>query len=234
MKNRILEGFRDGLPICLGYFTVSFAFGMMAKQSGLTILQAVILSVTNVTSAGQFAGLSLIAASASYFEMALTQLIINMRYFLMSCSLSQNLDGSVTILDRFLMSYGITDEIFGVSACRKEKVTADYFFALVAISVFGWTFGTFMGVVSGSILPDHVVSALGIALYGMFIAIIIPPAKQNRVILTAIVITMCASWLFSVIPVIKNISSGFKIIILTITIAGGAAYLHPVEEEVNE
>jgi predicted branched-subunit amino acid permease len=131
------------------------------------------------------------------------------------------------------MSYGVTDEIFGVSACRKERVTVDYFFALVAISVFGWTFGTLMGVVSGSILPDRIVSALGIALYGMFIAIIIPPAKHNRVIFAAIIITMLASWLFSVIPVIKDISSGFKIIILTIIIAGGAAYLHPVEEEMN-
>ena len=162
-------GIQDGIPICLGYIAVSFTFGIMAKNAGLSTWEAVLISLTNLTSAGQFAGLSLITASASYFEMAFTQLIINLRYSLMSCALSQKIDNHYPFFHRFLIAYGVTDEVFGVSASRPGKITPWYSYGVMALAAPGWTLGTFLGVVSGNILPDRIVSALSVALYGMFI-----------------------------------------------------------------
>ncbi|MBP2651049.1 MAG: putative branched-chain amino acid permease (azaleucine resistance) [Firmicutes bacterium] len=158
------NGVKDGIPIFLGYVAVSFTFGIMAKNAGLTPLAAVIMSVTNVTSAGQFAALGLIGASSSYFEMAVTQLVLNLRYCLMSCSLSQKLDGKVPFVHRFLVAYGVTDEIFGVSVCKNGRLSPFYSYGLMSIAIPGWVLGTFLGVVSGSILPGRVISALSIAL----------------------------------------------------------------------
>ncbi len=235
-RNRKMDfaaGIQDGIPICLGYIAVSFTFGIMAKNAGLSTWEAVLISLTNLTSAGQFAGLSLITASASYFEMAFTQLIINLRYSLMSCALSQKIDNHYPSFHRFLIVYGITDEVFGVSVSRPGRITPWYSYGVMALAAPGWTLGTFLGVVSGSILPDRIVSALSVALYGMFIAIIIPPARDNRIIRTIVVISMAASFLFTKAPVLCQISSGFRIIILTILIAGIAAYFFPVKEDAN-
>ena len=223
-RNRKMDfaaGIQDGIPICLGYIAVSFTFGIMAKNAGLSTWEAVLISLTNLTSAGQFAGLSLITASASYFEMAFTQLIINLRYSLMSCALSQKIDNHYPFFHRFLIAYGVTDEVFGVSVSRPGRITPWYSYGVMALAAPGWTLGTFLGVVSGNILPDRIVSALSVALYGMFIAIII------------VVISMAASFLFTKAPVLCQISSGFRIIILTILIAGIAAYFFPVKEETN-
>ncbi len=229
-KQCIINGIKDGIPICLGYIAVSFTFGILARNSGLTVFQAVLISATNLTSAGQFAGLGIISASSGYFEMAVTQFIINLRYMLMSCSLSQKFDGKTKFFHRFLVAYGVTDEIFAVTVSRPGKLRPAYSYGMIAVSAFGWTLGTFLGIVSGSILPERVISALSVALYGMFIAIIIPPAKKDKIIRAVVIISMLASVAFGYIPVIKEISSGFKIIILTVIIAGLAAAFFPVND----
>ncbi len=230
-KKEYRAGILDGVPIGLGYLAVSFTFGIMAADAGLTVLQATILSLTNLTSAGQFAGLGVIQAGASFAEMALTELIINLRYCLMSCSLSQKLARNMPFFHRFFMAYGVTDEIFGVSVCREGILSPWYSYGLISAAVPGWTFGTLLGAVSGSILPQRLLSALGVALYGMFLAVILPPARKNKILMGIILVSMGASLLFSLLPVVSGISSGFKIIILTVLIAGGAAFLFPVKEE---
>ena len=227
------QGLIDGIPIALGYIAVSFTFGILAKDAGLTNFQSVLLSLLNLTSAGQFAGLGIITASASYLEMVFTQLVINLRYCLMSCALSQKLDQHSPFFHRFFMAYGITDEIFGICSTKEGKLDPFYSYGAICVASPGWAFGTFLGVLSGSILPARVLSALGLALYGMFIAIIIPAAKTNKVIAVIILVSMVISFVFTLIPVLNLISSGFRIIILTLLIAGAAALLFPipVEEE---
>lgn len=224
-------GLKDGIPIGLGYLAVSFSFGIMARKAGISTLAAVVMSFTNLTSAGQFAGLGIIAAGAPFMEMAVAQLIINLRYCLMSCSLSQKLESGMPFFHRFLMSYGVTDEIFGVSVCREGNLSPFYSYGLICVAVPGWTFGTFLGAVSGNLLPTRLLSALGVALYGMFLAVVVPPARESRVLAGVILVSMGASLVFSLVPILAGISSGFKIIILTILIAGVAAALFPVKEE---
>ena len=233
-KQHFTAGIQDGIPICLGYLAVSFTFGIMAKKVGVSIFDTVLISITNVTSAGQFAGLSLIASTASYIEMAITQLIINLRYSLMSCALSQKIDPKAPFFHRFLIAYGVTDEIFGVSVSKESKISPFYSYGVISMSVGGWVLGTFLGILSGNILPPRAISALSVALYGMFIAIIIPPAKENRILAGIIILSMAASLLFTEAPVLQNISSGFRIIIITLVIAGLAAWFFPVPDDSNE
>ena len=224
-------GLRDGVPIGLGYLAVSFTFGIMAGQAGIGVLAAVIMSLTNLTSAGQFAALGVIQSGAPFMEMAAVQFIINLRYCLMSCSLSQKMAPDMPFFHRFLISYGVTDEVFGVSACREGALSPYYAYGLISVAVPGWTFGTLLGAVSGDLLPARLLSALSVALYGMFLAIVIPPARGSRVLAGVVVVSMAASFLFSVIPLFSGVTSGFKVIILTVLIAGGAAYFFPVEDE---
>lgn len=227
---QLKNGLKDGIPICLGYFAVSFTFGIMASGAGLTPWQSVLMSFTNLTSAGQFAALGIIAVKAPYVEMAMAQLIINLRYCLMSCSLSQKLEEKTPFFHRFLIGYGVTDEIFGVSVCRTGTLSPFFSYGLIAVAVPGWTLGTLLGAISGDLLPARALSSLNVALYGMFLAVIIPPAKGNRILSGVIVISMLCSLIFAVIPALNAISSGFKIIILTLLIAGAAAYYFPIEE----
>ena len=228
-------GLKDGVPIGLGYLAVSFTFGIMARGAGLDTWQAVAMSFTNLTSAGQFAALGIIQAGAPFVEMAVAQLIINLRYCLMSCSLSQKLESGIPSFHRFLMAYGVTDEIFGVSVCRPGMLSPFYNYGLICVAVHGWTLGTLLGAISGDLLPARLLSALNVALYGMFLAVVIPPAKGNRILTGVILASMALSFLFTRIPALDHISSGFKIIKLTIMIAGAAAILFPVKEEpVNE
>ena len=236
MKNESFKkGIKDGIPIGLGYLAVSFTFGMMSVSSGLSIWQAVLISLINLTSAGQFAGLDIIVAGGSYWEMALTQLVINLRYCLMSFSLSQKMRRDEPWAHRYLVAFGITDEIFGVSASQEGKVSAFYNYGAMCMAIPGWTLGTLLGAISGSLLPDFIMSALGVAIYGMFLAVIIPPAKKNKAVLLVVVAAMAVSTLFAVVPGLNKISSGFVIIITTLVTAGGAAYLCPVkEDEVHE
>ena len=230
-KTQFKSGAADGIPIGVGYLAVSFTFGIMAGSAGLSIFDATLLSLMNVTSAGQFAGLGVIQAGASFAEMALTQLIVNLRYSLMSCSLSQKLSPETPFFHRFFMSYGVTDEIFGVSVCKPGFLSPWYFYGLISTAVPGWTLGTLLGAVSGSLLPERLLNALNVALYGMFLAVILPPARKNKVLMGIILVSMAAGLFFTAVPLFSGISSGFRIIILTVLIAGGAAALFPVKEE---
>ena len=224
------NGLRDGVAVALGYFAVSFTFGMASAADGLSILQAVLISLTNVTSAGQFSGLAVIAAGGTYIEIALTQLVINLRYCLMSFSLAQKLNRSAPHWHRYLMAYSVTDEIFALDASLDRALTPAYHYGITSVAVPGWVLGTLAGAVSGNILPAFVISALGVAIYGMFLAIIIPPARQNRAVLLVVLSAMGLSFLFSILPVLNRITSGFVIIITTVTVASIAAWLKPIED----
>lgn len=225
------RGLKDGIPIGLGYFAVAFTFGMMAVSGGLSTWQAVLISLTNLTSAGQFAGLDIIVSGGSYWEIALTQLVINLRYCLMSFSLSQKLERGIPQIHRYIVAFGVTDEIFGVSASQEGKLSPWYSYGAMCVAIPGWSLGTLAGGISGNLLPAFLVSAMGIAIYGMFLAVIIPPAKTNRAVLGVVIGAMAVSSLFAYVPVLNKVSSGFVIIITTLLIAGIAAYVCPVEEE---
>ena len=233
-KKEFLEGIRDGIPICLGYFSVSMAFGLTAVLSGVPIWAAVIISLTNLTSAGQFAGMNLIAAQGALVEIGLTTLIINIRYFLMSISLSQKVEQKMTMKERLAISFGITDEIFAVSMQRDHEVTSTYMAGLIITPVLGWTSGTLIGAVATSFMPPVLSNALGIALYGMFIAVIVPPARAHKNVLFAVILAIAASVACKYLPVIKNLSSGWTIILITIIVCVIAAWLFPVEESEGE
>ena len=228
-----LKGLKDGLPVGLGYFSVSIAFGVTAVQSGLPLWAAVAISLTNLTSAGQLAGLSVIAAAGSLVEMAMTQLVINLRYALMSVSLSQKMDPSVKTGERFLIAFGNTDEIFAIASGRPGTVTAPYFYGLMTLPIICWTGGTLVGAAAGKILPAMVLSALGVAIYGMFIAVILPKAKKSRAValvaLGAAAMSCCFTW----VPGLNRVSGGFAIIICAVVAAALGALLAPRKEEVQ-
>ena len=229
MKNNIfLKGMKDGLPVALGYLAVSFTLGIAAVKSGLTPFQAFATSALNNTSAGEFAAFSLIGAGVSYMEIALTTLILNMRYILMSCALSQKIDKNTPIVHRFLMAYDVTDEIFGLSIMSEGRLDPKYTYGLIAISAPSWAIGTYLGAVMGSVMPAGVLSAMNLALYGMFIAVIVPPAKKDKTIAVVIAVSMLSSLMFSILPGLREISSGIVVIILTVVISLAAAILFPV------
>ena len=229
--NEYRSGLKDGVAIGLGYLSVSFAFGVAAAKAGIPLWAAVLISATNLTSAGQLAGISVIAACGSRLETALTQAVINLRYALMSLSLSQKLDPSVTDGQRYLIAFGNTDEIFAVSSGRERPVTTRYFLGLMTLPWICWTAGTFLGAAANRVLPHDVLSALGIAIYGMLIAIVRPAARKDRAValvaLTAAVLSCGFRWL----PILRDVSSGFAIILCGIAAAALGALLHPVEEE---
>lgn len=225
-----VRGMRDGIPICLGYFAVSFALGIAGRGVGMNAVQAFVMSLTMVASAGQFAAITLIGAGAGIIEMITTTIVVNLRYLLMSCSLTQKLSPETKLLPRLALSYCMTDEIFGLSISVDGFLRPVYTYGITMISVSGWCLGTVLGVVVGNILPALVTNALGVAMYGMFLAIIIPPAKENHFLGALVAVSMAASGLFSILPYLKAISSGFRVIILTILIAGIAAVIHPIEE----
>jgi len=224
------KGIKDGIPIFLGYLAVSFTFGIAAKKAGVSAAEAVLMSATNLTSAGQFAALDIIAGAASYFEMAFTQLIINLRYCLMSSALSQKISQKMPFWHRFIMSFGVTDEIFGLSVNVDGKISPFYSYGIMSVAIPGWTLGTLLGIISGNLLPTRAISALSVALYGMFIAVIVPPARKSKIIAGIVLTSMMLSFAFAKLPVLSEISSGFRIIILTVIIAGAAAFLFPIKE----
>lgn len=226
------KGLKDGIPIALGYLSVSFTFGLQGVNGGLGWWETVLISLCNLTSAGQFAGLDImLSGSGFWLEMACTQLVINLRYALMSLSLSQKTDESVSGLHRWLIGFGITDEIFVVAMGNEGSVCARYLYGLISLPVVGWSLGTLLGAAAGKILPEIIISALSIAIYGMFLAIIIPPAKKNRAIMAAAVVAALLSCAFRWIPVLNRVSSGFVIIICTVVSSAVIALLFPVKEE---
>ena len=231
MKADFRRGIRHGIPIALGYVSVSFAFGMKAVASGLTVIQAVLISMTNLTSAGQVAALPLMAGGAALTEMALTQLTINLRYALMSLRLSRKLDGTMGTLQRMIFSFANTDEIFVVASSQPGKVGKAYLYGLIITPWFGWSLGTLLGAAAGTLLPEFVRNALGIALYGMFLAIILPPAREQKSVRAVVLMAVALSLCFHYVPGLKSISSGFAIIICAVAAAAAGAVLYPVKEE---
>ncbi|MBE6594727.1 MAG: AzlC family ABC transporter permease [Ruminococcaceae bacterium] len=240
MKDRktwFFHGVRDGIPIAVGYFAVAFALGIKADGAGFSALQAALLSLLNVTSAGEAAGIALIGAGTTYVELAFTQLVINIRYLLMSCALSQKLSPSTGFFHRMLIGYGVTDEIFGISAAVEGKLSPYYSYGAISVAVPGWTLGTLLGTVLGNVLPTRVTAALGVALYAMFLAIILPPARKSRVIAGLVAVSMAASGLLTLLCryfALTWFTEGFRIIALTVTISFGAALLFPVKEQHEE
>ncbi|MBE5936889.1 MAG: AzlC family ABC transporter permease [Lachnospiraceae bacterium] len=228
------KGIKDGIPIGLGYFSVSFSFGILAVAEGLKWWEAVLISMTNLTSAGQFAGLTVMISSGTFIEMAITQFVINLRYALMSISLSQKVSQRFRGLYRVILGFGITDEIFAVAMNNKKAVTVKYFLGLATIPYFGWALGTMAGAVCGNILPDIVCDALGVALYGMFIAIVLPKVKTDKKIAAVVVVAIIVSVLLYYVPVLSSISSGCAIIIASVTAAGVGAILFPKKNNMDE
>lgn len=224
------KGLKDGIPIALGYLSVSFAFGVTAVDMGIPSYIALLTSMTNLTSAGQLAGIAVIAVLGSVLEIILTQLIINARYFLMSLSLSQRLDSKFKILDRFLCAFGITDEIFAVCISNKEKITRNYMLGLILLPYIGWASGTISGALLGDVLPSFIVSALSIALFAMFIAIVIPATMSNVKILPVVLISAGLSCLFYYLPLLNVISPGITYIICAVFASVIGAILFPIKE----
>ena len=224
-------GIKDGLPICFGYLSVSFAFGIFATGAGLSVYEALLISMLNVTSAGQLAAVPIIVSMGSFVELALTQFVINLRYALMSVSLSQKLGESVRIRDRFLISFVNTDEVFAVSSAKSGKVGRIYMFGLILTPYLGWSLGTLLGAVAGNILPALLISALGIAIYAMFTAIVMPFAKSGLKPLLCVGMAALISVVLFYVPIFASIRSGFKIIITAVVTSLVFAVLSPIEEE---
>ena len=233
-RGYFFRGVRDGVPIALGYFAVSFALGIKATEAGISPFFAALMSLLNVTSAGEAAAIALLGVGTTYFEIGFTQLVINIRYLLMSCALSQKLSPKTGFLHRMLIGYGVTDEIFGISAALDEELSPYYSYGAIAVSVPGWTLGTLLGALMGNLLPARVTVALSVALYAMFIAIILPPAKKSRVIAGLVAVSMLASagltYLCSVLE-LTWFTEGFRIVALTVVISLAAAILFPVKDK---
>ena len=233
MKGNFLRGMSHGIPICLGYLSVSFGFGILAvSKAGLSVFQASVISASNLTSAGQKAGIDVIAAAGTLIEMILLQLTINIRYSLMALSLSQKLDRRFTTPHRLLASYGITDEIFAVCSAQKTPLTPAYMYGMILISAIGWVTGTALGAAAGELLPLAVSKAMEIVLYGMFIAIIIPPAKKQHSVLFVVAMAAALSVIFRY--AMPMVSEGFAIIISAIAASAAAALIFPVKDEEGE
>ena len=224
-------GMRAGMPICVGYFSVSFGFGAMAISQGLGVLQAILISASNLTSAGQFAGLTVIAAGAAIIEMILTQLVINSRYALMSLTLGQRLGPTVGVGSRMLAAFFNTDEVFALGMSRNEKLTVPFFVGAGTVAAAGWIAGTALGAIAGSILPMSVRAALGVLLYGMFIAIVVPQARSEKPMLLCMVLALIFSCMFRWLPVLNTVSAGIAIVICTVAAASICALAFPVEEK---
>lgn len=229
-----LCGLRQGIPIALGYLSVSFGFGITAANAGLSPWIALLISMTNLTSAGQVAGLSIIAAGGSYLEMAIAEFVINLRYALMSLSLSQKADKTLTVPHRITTAFGITDEIFAVASGRPGDVSCHFLYGLILLPFLGWSAGTLLGGIAGSILPQRLCNALGLAIYGMFFAIIIPASRDSRGILTVVIVSAVLSFMLRYIPFFSDISSGFSIIICGIIGAVVGAVLFPRNDDAAE
>lgn len=229
--NSFSKGVRNGLPICFGYLSVAFAFGIFACGSGLTVAEALLISATNVTSAGQLAAVPIIAGGGTLLELAVSQLVINLRYALMSVSLSQRLGGSVRLLDRFLVAFVNTDEVFAVAMAQNAPVGRRYLYGLILTPYLGWALGTLLGAVAGNLLPTVVISALGLAIYAMFIAIVLPKVKNHRPTALCVAIAVLLSCAFYYIPLLQKIPSGFSVILCSVVAAAVAALVCPVKGE---
>lgn len=229
-----LNGMRDGVPIALGYFAVSFSLGIAARNAGLTPLQGFFASLLNNASAGEYAAFTLIAANATLFQVALITLIANARYLLMSCALAQRFAPGTPFFHRLIIAYDVTDELFGITISRPGCLNPFYTYGAILLAAPAWAFGTAFGIMAGNVLPLRAVSALSVALYGMFLAIIIPPARKNKVVAVLIVISFALSFFGSYVPGISALSDGTRTILLTVLISAAAAILFPVKNTQEE
>lgn len=231
VNNSFRKGIRDGIPICLGYLSVSFAFGIFAVNSGLTIFEALLISMTNVTSAGQLAAVPIIVSGGTLIELALAQLVINLRYALMSVSLSQRLDGTMTTVHRAVTAFVNTDEVFAVASAQPGAVGRKYMYGLILTPFLGWSIGTLLGAVAGDILPEIVSASLGVAIYGMFVAIVVPSAKAEKSTAMCVIIAIALSCAFRYLPFLSTVPDGFVIIICAVIAACIMAIVAPVKED---
>ncbi len=229
-KSEFRTGLKDGIPIALGYFAVSFSLGIVMVASNISAVEGTVMSLTNLTSAGEFAGVRIIAAGGTILEMVLTQFIINLRYSLMSLALSQKLDKSVTFWKKLIIAFGNTDEIFAVAMNHQKSLTCAYMVGLQSLPIVGWSAGTFLGAVASNLMPERVSIAMNVMLYGMFIAIVVPVAKKAKPVLIVASIAVGLSSLFYFVPFLKEVSAGISIIICTIAAAGIGAVLFPVKD----
>lgn len=227
-KKVLLEGMKAGLPIGIGYFAVAFSLGIAMRNAGLTSFQGFLFSALNLASAGEYAAVQVIQSHGAYLEVAVVTLIANMRYLLMSTSLTQKFSPTTNMAERLLVGYGVTDEIFGITINRKGFIDPIYNLGALLVAVPGWAFGTSFGIIAGNILPARLVSALAVTLFGMFLAIIIPAAKKDKVVLGIVLVSFIMSFIFD--KLINSISNGTKVIILTVLISAIWAILFPVKE----
>lgn len=236
MKNKtaFFEGFRDGIPIGLGYFAVSFSLGILARNAGLNAIQGFFASFFCLASAGEYALFTSIQSAVTFLEIAIITLVVNARYLLMSCSLSQKFSSNTGLVHRLLVGFGVTDEIFGISFGRPGLLNPFYNYGAIAVAASLWSFGTSLGIIAGNFLPVRFVSALSVALYGMFLAIIIPPARKNLTIALAIIVSFVASYISSMLPLVRELSGGTRTIILTVIIAAVCALVKPLPVDAEE
>ncbi len=230
-KSAFRTGIRRGLPVGVGYFSVSFGFGAMAAAQGVKALDAALISLTNLTSAGQFAGLTLIVAGATLWELVLTQLVINSRYALMSLALSQRMGSKIGFFQRLAIAFVNTDEIFALAMAEQGPLTTPFLLGLGVTPILGWTGGTLLGALAGSLLPLSIRTALGVMLYGMFVAIVVPPARKERPILAAVALALIFRCLFAWAPGLKDVTAGVAIVLCTVAAAGICAALFPIGDE---
>lgn len=230
-KTEFIDGVKKGIPIGVGYLAVSFTFGIWAVEGGIPIWMVILISLSNLTSAGQFAGAELMMASAPFFEIGLTVFVINIRYMLMSLSLTQKLASKTRLGQKLIFGFGVTDEVFAISSTREREITAHYMYGLISTPILGWTLGTALGAIVGSLLPERLSDAMGIALYAMFVAIIIPPAKKSRPILGAIIISVIITCIIKYVPIFSFITEGFTVIISAVVAAAVMAVLAPIKDE---
>ncbi len=231
MKN-FKRGLAAGIPIALGYLSVSFTFGIMAVSYGLAWWQALIISMTTVTSAGQFAGIGIMIHPGQYFQMLISQITINIRYSFMSISVGQKADSRFKGLSRWLLGFMMTDEIFAV-ATQEESVSRSFFAGLATLPYIGWALGTLFGAILGSILPERLMSALSLAIYGMFVAIVVPEMKKSRPVVLVVILAIALSCLFYYVPFLSTISSGITITVVAIASAVIGSLLFPVADEAD-
>lgn len=230
-KKWFIKGIYDGIPIALGYFAVAFSLGITAKNAGLTPIQAMCASLLCNASAGEYAGFTSIAAKAGYIEIAIITFVANLRYLLMSFAMSQKISPETKQVHRYLIGFDLTDELFGISMAQKGYLNPFYAYGAMVFSIPGWASGTAIGALAGNLLPASIVSALSVALYGMFLAIIIPACRNNKVLTLIIAVCFVASYFASVLPIISSLSDGTRIIILTVVISSLAAIIFPKETE---
>lgn len=225
------QGVRDGIPVALGYFAVAFSLGIAARNAGLGPFQGFLVSLLNNASAGEYAGITAIREQVHYAEIVLVTLIANARYLLMSCALSQRFHPGMPFFHRFFIGFDVTDELFGLAIARPRYVEPRYFYGTMILPLLGWSLGTLGGVLAGNALPERIVSSLSVALFGMFLAIIIPPARKNRVLGALVALGFLASFVCSILPVLSTWSEGSRTVVLTILLASLAAFFFPVPED---